>query len=311
MPGRSERWFPRRVFLELEAATSLRALQANSAPAEWHLGATFCATRALAIEGGGGGALGHGIGAPAARLLLGVSWSPSACAGPAQATAGELVTPPAPAPQPEPVAPLIAAPAKVEPPPAPPAAEPPKVEPAPAAPEQVAPPKHDEPPLPALPALPDVPAEHKPAPPPLPELPLIAKADDEARALVHLDDHAIEIREQVRFKTGKAAIDRRSNKLLDALAALLSEHPEIELVEVQGHTDNVGGAKKNKQLSQARAQAVVKALVARGVEAARLRAKGYGDEVPLAPNINAKNREKNRRVELKVINRSGEKKSGA
>jgi outer membrane protein OmpA-like peptidoglycan-associated protein len=69
-------------------------------------------------------------------------------------------------------------------------------------------------------------------------------------------------------------------------------------VEVAGHTDNVGASEANQRLSQERAQAVMAALVARGVKADRLTAKGYGQTTPVADNRTEDGRTKNRRVEL-------------
>ena len=84
---------------------------------------------------------------------------------------------------------------------------------------------------------------------------------------------------------------------LDAVTAALSDNPVITL-DVEGHTDNVGDAAQNKALSQARADAVRSYLVVHGIEAARLRAVGYGMERPLASNGTETGRSINRRVEL-------------
>ena len=70
--------------------------------------------------------------------------------------------------------------------------------------------------------------------------------------------------------------------------------------EVQGHTDNVGDAAKNKALSQKRADAVAKYLVSKGVDASRLTSVGYGSEMPIADNKTAAGKSKNRRVEFKL-----------
>lgn len=73
-------------------------------------------------------------------------------------------------------------------------------------------------------------------------------------------------------------------------------------LEISGHTDNTGDKAHNEKLSEARAQAVVKALVAKyGIDAKRLTAKGYGDSKPVAPNTTDDNKAKNRRVELKKV----------
>lgn len=101
----------------------------------------------------------------------------------------------------------------------------------------------------------------------------------------------------VNFDTGKATIRPDSAKTLDDAATALKSVPGMK-VEVGGHTDDVGTAEANLKLSQERAQAVVAALVKRGVEAGRLTARGYGQTVPVADNRTEEGRAKNRRVEL-------------
>lgn len=69
---------------------------------------------------------------------------------------------------------------------------------------------------------------------------------------------------------------------------------------IEGHTDNKGSAALNRKLSKARADAVRSYLTSKGVEPARLEAKGYGPDRPTASNANATGREANRRVEFTV-----------
>ena len=83
-------------------------------------------------------------------------------------------------------------------------------------------------------------------------------------------------------------------------AALLKDNPSVK-VEIAGYTDSRGSAKKNIRLSQARADAVMAALVAAGVPAGKITTKGYGPENPIAPNNTAKGRAQNRRIELHVL----------
>ena len=80
----------------------------------------------------------------------------------------------------------------------------------------------------------------------------------------------------------------------------LNEHPTIH-VEIEGHTDNVGSQAYNQRLSEDRARSVYEYFVAHGVKSQRLSFRGYGFSKPVADNSTAEGRQKNRRVELKII----------
>ena len=82
------------------------------------------------------------------------------------------------------------------------------------------------------------------------------------------------------------------------MAKILKEHPELVRLRIGGHTDNRGAREYNIKLSQARAEAVRRYLVERGVEPGRLEAKGYGPDQPIASNDDAEGRQKNRRTEF-------------
>jgi len=125
------------------------------------------------------------------------------------------------------------------------------------------------------------------------------------RARVVEEENAIIISERVEFDHGKATIKPESDDLLDDVAKVLKENPEIEEVEIQGHTDNTGPADVNRRLSNERAYAVRKALIDRGVEKKRLTAKGYGPDKPIAGNDSDAGRTKNRRVEFKITKGPG------
>ncbi|WP_441289415.1 OmpA family protein [Sorangium sp. KYC3313] len=118
---------------------------------------------------------------------------------------------------------------------------------------------------------------------------------------VRVTETEIVILQQVQFDTGKATIRPVSNELLDEVAGVLKDHPEILKIEVQGHTDDRGTRQFNTKLSQARAESVLKALVERGIAAQRLQAKGYGPDVPIAENKTEAGRQKNRRVQFNII----------
>jgi OmpA-OmpF porin, OOP family len=111
----------------------------------------------------------------------------------------------------------------------------------------------------------------------------------------------IVLSQMVQFETGTATLRPESDPLLNEVARILKEHPELELVEVQGHTDERGSADLNRKLGQERGESVVAWLVARGIAADRLVAKGYGSDRPIADNTTDEGRAKNRRVELRVL----------
>ena len=100
------------------------------------------------------------------------------------------------------------------------------------------------------------------------------------------------------FDTGKADIKPESEPILQEIAKLLQQNPELKLYIV-GHTDNVGDLTYNIELSQARADAVVTKLVSEySINAKRLEAQGVGFLAPVASNKTEEGRAKNRRVEL-------------
>ena len=103
----------------------------------------------------------------------------------------------------------------------------------------------------------------------------------------------------IEFETGKSTIKPKSFPLLDQIAATFIENSNY-IIEVQGHTDNVGKADYNLKLSDDRANSVMNYLVAHGVESTRMTARGYGLTMPIADNKTKAGRQKNRRVEFKI-----------
>jgi outer membrane protein OmpA-like peptidoglycan-associated protein len=125
------------------------------------------------------------------------------------------------------------------------------------------------------------------------------------KQLVVLTQNKIEILDKVYFKTNKAKIQRRSNRLLNNVASVLNAHPEIKKINVEGHTDAQGDDASNKDLSQRRAQAVVDYLVKKGVDVSRLEAMGFGEEKPIDSNDTKDGRAANRRVEFNIADMGG------
>ena len=102
--------------------------------------------------------------------------------------------------------------------------------------------------------------------------------------------------DDVQFATGRATITPDSFARLDALVEYLA-HKESARIEISGHTDNAGKKAANKKLSQQRADAIRDYLVSKGIDKGRIKAVGYGDEKPIAPNDTSEGRQKNRRIE--------------
>jgi len=120
------------------------------------------------------------------------------------------------------------------------------------------------------------------------------------KQLVKITKDKLVILDKVYFDTNKATIQSRSFKLLDQVAQVLNEHPEVKRVRVEGHTDDQGNDAHNLKLSQDRADAVSIYLMANGVDGERLTAVGYGETQPIESNKTKKGRATNRRVEFVI-----------
>jgi len=167
----------------------------------------------------------------------------------------------------------------------------------------VPPPVEPEAPLPVPVAV----AEAEPAPPvppmvlPLPVAAVVlAAAPTPALQRVVRNGH-LALLAQVQFAHDAATILPVSLPLLDQVVAVLRDTPEIRKVRIEGHTDGRGKPAYNRRLSQRRAESVLRHLVAAGIGASRLRAKGFGPDRPIVPNNTGANRAKNRRVEFVVL----------
>jgi outer membrane protein OmpA-like peptidoglycan-associated protein len=103
--------------------------------------------------------------------------------------------------------------------------------------------------------------------------------------------------DDIAFAPGRAALRPEARANLDKVVAFVNREPK-KSVRIEGHTDSRGNANANQLLSQRRAEAVRDALVAAGVEAARITAVGLGEEQPVASNDSEEGRAKNRRVDV-------------
>jgi OOP family OmpA-OmpF porin len=121
-----------------------------------------------------------------------------------------------------------------------------------------------------------------------------------APQLVTIIGGKLDILESVNFKSGKATIEKSSYALLDNVAKVLASHPTM-VVRVEGHTDSAGDDKKNKTLSQKRADAVVAYLKKKKIAKTRMTAKGFGEEQPIFPNDTPEGQAKNRRVVFAIV----------
>lgn len=104
----------------------------------------------------------------------------------------------------------------------------------------------------------------------------------------------------IEFDTNKDAIRNASADVLDRAVAILTDYPSLR-VEIIGHTDDRGAREHNIDLSQRRAAAVKNHLVTRGIDPRRIQTRGAGPDEPLVPNTSLVGRQKNRRIEFRVI----------
>jgi outer membrane protein OmpA-like peptidoglycan-associated protein len=106
--------------------------------------------------------------------------------------------------------------------------------------------------------------------------------------------------EGVNFDTGKAKIRSDSLSRLDRVVEYMT-HKKGVRIEISGHTDNVGKAEANKDLSRRRAESCKQYLVDKGIDAGRIETVGYGSERPIDTNDTPEGRQRNRRIEAKEL----------
>jgi outer membrane protein OmpA-like peptidoglycan-associated protein len=124
------------------------------------------------------------------------------------------------------------------------------------------------------------------------QLNLILETRDSARGLiVNMSD--------VLFDTAKWTLKPGAREKLAKIAGIVVSHPGL-MLQIEGHTDNVGGDDYNQNLSERRAGSVREYLINQGVKTETITAKGFGESMPVADNSSAAGRQQNRRVELVV-----------
>ena len=102
------------------------------------------------------------------------------------------------------------------------------------------------------------------------------------------------------FKTAKYNIEEKYFQELDNLKSLLVNENEIK-IEIAGHTDNNGSELANQLLSENRAKSVKSYLIKNGIDKLRINCVGYGEKQPIADNNSKQGREKNRRIEIRIL----------
>ena len=131
----------------------------------------------------------------------------------------------------------------------------------------------------------------------------------EARLVSYLNDSSAPISDttwfdfdRLLFDTGKATLQPASQEQLTNIADILKAYPQVK-IRIGGYTDNTGDPAANLQLSEQRADNVMAELVRQGIDPARMTAKGYGAEDPIADNSTEEGRQKNRRISLRVTDK--------
>lgn len=114
------------------------------------------------------------------------------------------------------------------------------------------------------------------------------------------DDLLLNIPSGINFATDSATVAPQFQRTLDQVAGVLSDYRQT-YIDVYGHTDSTGSDAYNQSLSERRAASVAGYLETRGVQAARIGTRGYGETQPIASNETEEGRAANRRVEIKIV----------
>lgn len=170
-----------------------------------------------------------------------------------------------------------------------------------------APPPPPPPPPPPAPTATPAPDASATAPDATTTTPPPATTTTPEAAKPNVSGSLITIPGNIEFETGKATfkVGSDTEKTLEQLKQFLDENPRVTKLRIEGHTDNVGSAAANEQLSGERALAIKKFLVEKGIAKDRLLAVGFGQNRPVADNSTEEGRAKNRRTEFRIAELSG------
>jgi outer membrane protein OmpA-like peptidoglycan-associated protein len=135
----------------------------------------------------------------------------------------------------------------------------------------------------------------RPPPPPPPE--------PEPPPRVEVEETRIRVDEKIHFAFDEATIESDSDSLLEEIAQVMTDNPQLTMIKVEGHTDSQGSSDYNQELSERRANAVVERLIENGVAAERLEAVGHGESRPLDSSGSEEAHARNRRVEFNIMER--------
>lgn len=118
--------------------------------------------------------------------------------------------------------------------------------------------------------------------------------------ILPLEANSTVVLKNIHFERGKPEVLPRSFPMLQKLATTLKRRPDVT-IQIEGHTDNVGGRVALEQLSYRRAEAIMDYLVQAGVSSRQIRTIGYGSSRPITNNSTEAKRAENRRVEIRVL----------
>ena len=138
------------------------------------------------------------------------------------------------------------------------------------------------------------------APPPRPVAQMSPR--EEIKKLAWISGNKIELAEPIKFLLNEAVILPESLPVVNYVLKVMQENPGLK-VRVEGHTDDEGPARYNQELSEYRSMWIKIFLMARGITGDRIQVFGFGKSRPVASNTTPAGREKNRRVELRIIGR--------